>query len=255
VYTLETAEMYDPADPGKRLGLAHVILIYDYEGAYQGVVRLEPGLNPVNIAAFSSGDILVVSLDKMNQTTRLLIFDPAGRPIKELKLFDEDYALKLQLADKAGTADSVDRLNALWSHLALTHWAPFGENLLMSSNEAQPPLIEINENGVVRSTNVILPDNATIGGIFESSDRIYHVLASATEVNQSQTSANASPPGQTFFVPTEIDDIYPSDGTILKRVKFTRGLMPACVRDESYTFVWTRGDDGKLQTIRGTVAH
>ena len=211
VYTLESAEIYDPADPDKSLGRAHLILIYDYEGAYKGVVRLEPGTDPINIAAFPSGDILVVSLDKWNQTTRLLIIDQAGRHVKELKLFDDDYALKLQLSDQAETSDSVRE--SIWTHLALAHWVPFGENLLMSSNRANLPLIEISENGVVRSTNVTLPDNASVSGIFESSDKIYHVLAS--QVNQMQASANEndSPAQKTFFIPTEIDDIYPGDGT------------------------------------------
>lgn len=251
VYTLESADIYDPADPTKDLGRAHVILIYDYKGAYQGVVRLEPGLNPVNIAAFPSGDLLVVSLDKLNQTTRLLIFDQAGRPVKELKLFDEDYALKLQLDDKA--EKSVSASDPVWAHLALAHWVPFGENLLMSPSLAHLPLVEISENGVVRSTNLTLPDNASISGIFESSDKIYHVVAS--QPNHVQASKD-DPPGQkALFIATEIDDIYPGDGSILKRVKFNRSLIPACVRDDSYTFVWPREDDGKLQTIRGTVIH
>ncbi|MGA2539127.1 MAG: hypothetical protein ABSF53_24180 [Terracidiphilus sp.] len=255
VYTLEAAEIYDPANPDQKIGLAHLIFIFDYKGAFQGFVRLEPGLNPINIAAFSSGDILVVSLDKLNQTTRLLIIDPAGRLVKELKLFDEDYALKLQLGGQVESPDSASDRKTLWNALALAHWMPFGENLLMSPSEAHLPLIELNENGVVRSTNVVLPDNATIGGIFESSDRIYHVLATTKQVNQTQTSTGASPAGQTYFIPTEIDDINPGDGSIMKRVKFARELRPACVRDESYTFVSPRGDDGRLQTIRGTVIH
>ncbi len=251
VYTLESAEMYDPADPTKDLGRAHVILIYDYKGAYQGVVRLDPGPNPVNIAAFPSGDLLVVSLDKLNQTTRLLIFDQAGRPVKELRLFDEDYMLKLQLGDKAEKWPSPR--DPAWDQLALAHWVPFGENLLMSPTLAHLPLIEINENGVVRSTNVSLPDNASISGIFESSDKIYHVVVS--QPNQVQASKD-DPPGQkNGLFATEIDDIFPGDGSILKRVKFVRGLVPACIRDDSYTFVSPRGDDGKLQTIRGTVIH
>jgi hypothetical protein len=248
VYTLESAEIYDPAAPDKRLGRAHLILIYDYQGADKGVIRLEPGLNPINIAAFPSGDILVVSLDKLNQTTRLLIFDQAGRPVKELKLFDEDYALKLQPGDKARTQDS--QINSIWTHLALAHWVPFGENLLMSPNRAALPLIEINENGLVRSTNVTLPDKASIGGVFESSDRIYHVLAS--QPNQVQ---GDSPGQKTSYIPTEIDDVNPGDGAILRRVKLAPGLWPACVRDESYTFVSPREDDGKLQIIRGTPIH
>jgi len=182
VYTLERAEIYDPADPDKILGHAHLILIYDYEGAYKGAVRLEPGLNPINIAAFPSGDILVVSLDKLNQTTRLLVFDQAGRPVKELKLLDEDYALKLQLGDRAESQVSAG--SPIWTHLALARWVPFGENLLMSSTMgATLPLIEINENGIVRSTTVTLPENASLTGIFESSDKIYHVVGSEKKVS------------------------------------------------------------------------
>lgn len=101
----------------------------------------------------------------------------------------------------------------------------------------------------MRSTKVTLPDHASISGILESSDNMYHVVGS-------QAIPAAGSPGQeSFFNPTEIDDIYPGDGTILKRVKFARGLRPACVRDESYTFVSPREEDGKLQTIRGTVIH
>jgi hypothetical protein len=250
VYTLESAQMYDPADPAKSLGRVHLILIYDYQGAYKGVVRLEPGSNPINIAAFPSGDILVVSLDKLNQTTRLLLFDQAGRPLKELRLFDEDYALKLKLRDKAETPGSAG--GPIWTSLALAHWVPFGEDLLMSpTTESTPPLIEINENGVVRSTNVSLPENAALTGISESSDKIYHVVGS--EKSQVEPSAS-DPPGQKFsYTPTEVDDINPGDGTVLRRVKFTRGLWPVCVRDESYTFLSPRDEDGRLQIIRGTV--
>lgn len=251
VYTLESAETYDPDDPTKDLGRADVILIYDYEGAYQSVIRLEPGLNPVNIAAFSSGDILVVSLDKLNQTTRLLIFDQAGRPVKELKLFDDDYMLKLQLGDKGQKWPSPN--DPTWNQLALAHWVPFGEDLLMSPTLGHLPLIELNENGIVRSTTVTLPDNASISGIFESSDKTYHVVVS--QPNQLQASKDDLSPPKSGLFATEIDDIFPGDGSILKRVKFVRGLVPACIHDGSYTFVSPRADDGKLQTIRGTVIH
>lgn len=249
VYTLERADIYDPADPTKDLGRAHVILIYDYKGVYQSAVRLEPGLNPINVAAFPSGDILVVSLDKLNQTTRLLIFDQAGRPVKELKLFDDDYALKLQLEDKADK--SVTASDSAWTHLSLAHWVPFGENLLMSPSLGPLPLIEISENGVVRSTALSLPDNALVSGIFESgdNDKVYHVVANVA------TPAPGGDGQKSLSIPSEIDDIHPGDGTILKRVKFARGLMPACVSDDTYTFVSPREDDGKLQVIRATAIH
>ena len=247
VYTLEFADRYDPADPAKVLGRAHLILIYDYKGAYQGAITLEPGLNPLNIAAFPSGDVLVVSLDKLNQTTRLLVFDEAGRPVKELKLFDEDYALKLQLGAKADNSASARQ--SVWTHLSVAQWVPFGENLFMSPILGPLPLIEISENGVVRSIDAALPDNGMISGVMESSDKVYHVIASQMT---SAADANGQKP---FLTPAEIDDIYPGDGTVLKRVKFARGLRPACVGDDSYTFVSPREEDGRLQIIRGIVVH
>lgn len=42
VYTLERADVYADADPRHTLGVAYVILTYDYKGVYRGVIRLEP---------------------------------------------------------------------------------------------------------------------------------------------------------------------------------------------------------------------
>ena len=252
VYVLEYAEVYDPADSAKTLGRAYFILIYDYKGEFKGYVRLDPGLYPINIAAFPSGDILVVSLDQLNQTTRLMIVDEAGRPVKELKLFDEDYGLQLQRGEKGKTPHAV--MESIQMQLALSKWVPFGDDLLMAPSLANLPLIEINENGVVRSINVTLPDHESrITGVITSNDGIYHVVASTPDPIKPSAS---NPPGQKVgYFATEIDNIYPGDGSILSRAKFAHGLNPVCIDGDSYMFVSTRAEDGKLQTIRGTVIH
>lgn len=255
VYTLERADIYDESDPKHTLGVAYVILVYDYKGAYRGFIRLEPGLNPLNIAAFPSGDVLVVSIDKLNQTTRLLIFDSAGRPVKELKLFDEDYMLKLQLAENAGKTGSSSN-NEPWRKLALAEWVPFGENLLLGPTDSRLPLIEINENGVVRSTNAVLSEGSIFGALVGSSDKLYHLLVGRETRDQARIPADASSASpSTGFMPEEIDDMTPGGSTLLKRVRFAPGLMPVCAQDDTYTFIAPRGEDGKLQLIRGTAVH
>jgi hypothetical protein len=252
VYSLDRAEVFDPADPGKTLGHAHLVTIYDYDGEYKGTIRLEPGLNPLTIAAFPSGDILVVSLDKLNQTTRLLVFDQTGSLVTELRLFDENYTSKLQRGDNAGTPSFAP--NSISTKLALSHWVPFGDNLLMSPKMGSTlPLIELNESGVVRSTNVALPENVYLTGILESGDKVYHVVGSVRKPLETPPSGSY---GQKFsYFPSEIDDINPGDGTVVKRVKFARGLWPICAQDDTYTFLSPRDEDGRLQVIRGTVTH
>lgn len=253
VYTLETADIYDEANPSETLGRAHLILIYDYKGAYQGMIRLEPGLNPINIAAFPSGNIVVVSLDKLNQTTRLLIIDSRGQVENELKLFDEDYTSKLQPADKTSTEDRNQRP---WQELALAEWAPFGDDLLLAPHQAQLPLIDMNESGIVRSTTAVLPDGASVGSLLSSDDKIYHVVVGHLESNTSQTNASrASTEPSKIYKDDEIDDINPGDGAVLKRVEFAHGLIPVCVLGDDYTFIAPRDEDGRLQIIRGTVVH
>ena len=255
VYTLEMAEIYDESDPQKTLGRAHLIFIFDYKGTQQGVIRLDPDLNAVNIAAFASGDLLVVSVNKWNQTTRLLILDSKGRRMDELSLFDEDYMQKLQPAVKEKKADSEANERAS-RQLALSKWAPFGDNLLLAPTAAQLPLIEVNENGIARTTTANLPRGVVIGALLASNDKVYHVLAGHLKPDDPQATG-AGPPGApgATFISDEIDDINPGDGTLLRRINFAHGLSPACAQDESYTFMTPREDDGKLQLIHGTVIH
>ena len=253
VYTLEMAKICDESDPQKTLGRAHLIFIFDYKGAQQGVIRLDPELNAVNIAAFASGDLLVVSVNKWNQTTRLLILDSKGRRMDELSLFDEDYMQKLQPSVKEKKADPEANERAS-RQLALSKWVPFGDNLLVAPTAAQLPLIEVNENGIARTTTANLPRGVVIGALLASNDKVYHVLAGHLKPDDPQAT-EAGPPGApgATFISDEIDDINPGDGTLLRRINFAHGLSPACAQDEHYTFITPREDDGKLQLIHGTV--
>ncbi|HET7104695.1 MAG TPA: hypothetical protein VFI20_11465, partial [Terracidiphilus sp.] len=139
---------------------------------------------------------------------------------------------------------------------ALAQWVPFGDNLLMApkASAANLPLIEMDENGVVRTTNITLPNpKSRITGVMRSTDGIYYVVVSTPDSNK--LSANNSPGQKVGYFATEIDNVYPGDGSILSRVRFAHGLNPVCVDGDTYTFISTRATDGKLQTIRATVMH
>jgi hypothetical protein len=256
VYTLEVAEAYDPVNPGKSLGRVHVIMIYDYKGSFQRIVRLEPGLNPINIAAFGSGDILVVSLDKLNQRARLLVFDSAGRQQTELRPFDDDAGANMVSAAKSiqGLPSSVDGA-ALSSMLALAQWTPRGDNLLLTPNQARLPVIEVNEHGLVRSTALALPEGEFVGSLLLSDTGHLRVLTGHLSYYDAKGGSVETPStnGQTSFRPHEIEEFNPLDGSLLRRIQFADGLVPVCGRDDTYTFVGSRAEDGRTQLVSGTV--
>jgi len=111
VYVLEMADKIDPSDYRKTIGRSYLIDVFDYKGKLEHTVFLEPGVNPFNLAAFESGDILVLSLDNLNHATRFLLFDPAGRPESELRLLDEDFGTR-----RKPRAGSTRRMTARRSH-------------------------------------------------------------------------------------------------------------------------------------------
>jgi len=258
IYTLESAAVYDPSNPGKILGQVHVIKIYNYKGIFQGFIRLDTGIEPINIAAFDSGDVLVVSEDKWNQTARLLIFDSGGKSQSELRLFDEDYGAKLQLTGKgiSGLPSSGDG-KALSAMLALAHWAPLGDDLLFASDRARLPVLEINEHGLVRATALALPTGEYVGALLPPDLTTLRVLAGQLSYRDAaggsvqESSANAL----TFFKGNEIEEFNRLDGSLIRRIEFREGLIPVCGDGDTYTFLTSRKEDGRIQLIRGNVIH
>jgi hypothetical protein len=55
-YVLRQAQVFDPSSQLKSIASIHVVVVYDDKGVVLNVIRLDPDLNPVSIAAFGSGE-------------------------------------------------------------------------------------------------------------------------------------------------------------------------------------------------------
>lgn len=259
VYALELADEFDPANPQKVLGRSYLIIIYDYKGVFQKYVRLEPGIEPLNIAAFDSGDIAVISQDKWNHTAHVLILDSAGRQQNDLPLFGDDYHSRADLA--SGEIPNLPRLgddNTLYSLLALGHLMPLGDDLLFEFDKSQLPILEINERGLVRSTRLALPEGVVVGGLLPASGTTLRVPAGHLSYWDARGITQTSDADTKQHALLKIDEIYEFnrlDGSLTRQIQFADKLIPVCGQDDTYTFATSREEDGRIQLIRGDIIH
>jgi hypothetical protein len=254
VYVLATALKIDPVDNQKTIERSHLIEVFSHKGELTRTIILDPDLSPINLAAFETGEILIFSLDRLNHTTRLFLLDSAGRRESELSLFDNDFAKKLDLAAKTGVYPSKDD-RALSNLLAVANLIPRGENLLLAASQANLPVLELNQHGVVRALTLALPPGTTLQSLIPSDDGLLHALVGKLHpVPSSNTASEGASPSETDLglVPTEIDEFYPLDGSLSRRVSLEPGPIPVCDIRGSYVFLAPREADGKLQMILAT---
>lgn len=249
VYLLEMADKIDPMDSRKVTGRSRLIQIFDHKGQLTQTIVLEPGIDPLNLAAFESGEIVLLSPNTLNKTTRLLLIDDVGRPESELSLFDNDFASQLDQAAKYQNGETLSRV------LATASLTPRGQNLLLTTSQVNFPVLELNQHGLVRATQLALPPGATVQSILPSDDGLLHALVGNFRSLSSPNSTPASDSSASeskVFSPAEIDVFYPQDGSLLRRISLAVGLMPVCAFKDRYTFLEPREEDGRLQVIHAT---
>ena len=258
VYVLEMGDKIDPSDGRKVIGRFHLLQVFDHKGEPTKTIILEPGLDPINLAAFDSGEILIFSLDRLNHTTRLLLLDDSGRRESELSLFDSDLSTKLDLAAKSQNgfyaSEDIDALSRL---LGLASLIPREDNVMLTASKVNLPELELNQHGVVRTISLALPAGTTIESLLPSDDGLLHAVVGTFRPMVPSDTAG-TPKGSfgesAIFSPTEIDVFYPQDGSLVRRISLEaeEAPQPTCAMNGSYTFLAPREEDGKLQLIRAT---
>jgi hypothetical protein len=252
-YVLRQATIVDLSSQISSTASIYVVVVYDGDGSIQNVVRLDPDIHPVSVGAFGSGDLLVLSVDKLNHSTRLLKFDTEGRLLGELRLFDEDYGAKLALGPKATPAKVGAYLERM---LANAQFLPVGDNILIVPIQTRLPLLEINEHGVVRSTQLALPAGKSLSAVVPSDDGMLHVQLDQSSGDAYALSDDDFAKGKTVAYQADpcIYDFNASDGSLVDRVSFAKELIPLRKDGADFIFLTTRPEDGHLQVVKGSIA-
>jgi hypothetical protein len=103
--------------------------------------------------------------------------------------------------------------------------------------------------------SLALPAGTVSSALLPSSDALLHAvvgnLRSFPSSGTTSASKDTSDEPRGFF-PIEIDEFYPQDGSLSRRIAVEPGPMPVCAINGSYTFLVPRGQDGKLQVLHAT---
>lgn len=255
-YVLRQAEAIDPSSPGQKGDTVSVVSVYDDQGEVLSTVRLEPGLNPVTVAAFGSGDLLAIAVDSLHPRARLLMIDSTGSTRGELRLFDEDYGARLA-SHRAGSPPNPDTLARMLSSAQLL---PAGDNILIVPVRTRMPLLEINQHGVVRSTHLNVPAGMTISRLVPSDDGMLYVILGHSGHSGQDPSATSVKDQNTRDASAYVSDRYiykfnPADGSLTGRIAYPLELVPVRRSGSDFLFLGVRADDGRYQVVKATVAH
>jgi hypothetical protein len=170
--------------------------------------------------------------------------DAAGNSESQLGLFDNDFAAKL---------DGLPDKKTLSELFATANVVAHGDNLLLTASQANLPTLELSQHGVVHALPLALPAGTVIYSILPSSDALVHavvgIIRTLSAPNTTPGAKDGPSDSRRSFAPTEIDEFYPQDGSLVRRVTLESGPLPVCAINGSYTFVVPRGQDGKLQLI------
>lgn len=246
LYLTFMADKVDPLNPNTVVSQVKGIQVFDHTGSLERTILLEPGVEPLRMAVLASGDLLIVSTDRLQQASHFYLYDSHGTRLSDWQTFDRDFAA--QLATSLGQKTQAEGgLRAMLQMAALTQ---HGENILLAVTQANLPLVEFNEHGVLRDLKLALPPNTTFGSLIPTDDvMLYGAVGGFQSIPAaaSTTGGGSAPAEYRMFQDSEINEFYPQDGSLFRRVAITPGLIPACVSRGDYVIFTQRDGDFRLQ--------
>lgn len=235
----------NPMAEDKRGKWVNLALIYDRKGTLEHAVPIPQDIDAKSIGMYGSGDLLVITKDSARNRLRLLVLDKDGDIKSELSLFDHDYDASRKAKKEQPLAQVVDTAGAI-------QIVSDGDDLLLLPQLTAAPVIEVNEQGVVRTTDLQLPPGYLIRSLL-SINRAYWTIS--TYANAKILSDANQEGGRAVFGNGPLFQFNSFDGSLVRRIdapeKLNNNVM--CAHDGEFTALTTDKDTGRLETLTGSV--
>jgi hypothetical protein len=225
------------------------MLTFNQEGVLESAVRLNADSHPLTFGVFPSGNMLLVSQDRLNHRMDLSVVSKTGSPIREISLGKDDFVTKS--AAMSPTVRGADNYSPLLL-VAMSKVLPLdGHLLLVPMETGDLPMIEIGEDGVLGSTTPHLPADLVIEGLVSSSPTSY-TLRVARHIDSKDNGARDAQ-GKVLAIAVapyqRLTEISRTDGSVLREIDLgSSGIEPACEADGAYRLL-TSGSEKKLQVV------
>lgn len=238
-------------------------LVYDRKGALERAVPIPPHIDPQSIGMYGSGDLLVITKDASTNRLRLLVLDHDGDIKNELSLFDYDYEANRKSGKGQPFAKYFDAAGTI-------QIVPHGDNLLLVPQLTQATVVEVNEQGIVRATDLQLPHGYLIRALFPGDGpywtvstfgdvKIYtgkvYSYAPGADISKSPTPVKVSSKTSPTFRQGSLFQFNSFDGSLVRRIdmpeKSTANIL--CAHNGEFTALTTDKDTGRLEMLTGSV--
>jgi hypothetical protein len=229
-----------------------LILAFDNQGTLVDTVVLDQNLRPLVLGVFPSGNILLVSEDRLNHRMALNLVGRDGTPIRELQLGDHDFVVRA--ARMSPSAHGTTNYSPLLL-LSMSKFFPSGDNLLLVPLEtAGLPILELDEHGVLQSVVPRLPDNMVLESFLSSNAADFKLrLASLVETDKETLDARGKVLGVATRPSERIGEFSRDDGSLLREIDIGGpGVQPACENKGTFRFL-TSNNQRSLQVVTARV--
>lgn len=222
----------------------NLALVYDTKGTFQRAVPIPQDIDVLSIGMYGSGDLLVVTKDPIRNRLRLLILDNDGDIKNELSLFDYDYDAGQKMKKKQPLAKVLDAAD-------LIQIVPDGDNLLLVPQGTAATVIEVNEQGIVRATDLQLPPGYLIHSLLSVNGAYWTVSAFEDVEIVPQERGGSSP----VFRTGPLFQFNSLDGSLIRKIDIPKKPYNnvLCAHDGEFTALTTDKDTGRLEWLTGSV--
>lgn len=252
-YLLTSGRKATPDESGVKPAEVPLALTFDETGNLKNVAPLDPALDPISLAAFGSGDLLLISEDTLNRRMRLTVTDPSGGSPRNLSLEDSDDPTHHDGPTASGSKGGVTF--APHTLLGMIEAFPYGQDLLLVPQTTSGlPVLEVNEAHVVASVVPQLPKGDVIARFIPSDGRTWNIrLGSLNDSVYRMLDANGQAHAAGVMESKTIAEIDPSTGEIVRKLEMgVNGVYPACRVQSDFVFLTAHRKDGSLEVVKAS---
>jgi hypothetical protein len=231
---------------------SEAVLKFDANGILKDSVALARNMSPWVLGVFPSGNLLLVSEDRLNHRVALDLVDQHGVFIRRLKLNQNDLLERAAQLPHSRRGTGSYSPGFLIGSSRLVPWN--GHLLLVPLLTSGLPISEIGEDGIISSTDIHLPEKVVLESILSSSDSTFTVQLG--EVLDSGTLPTDSE-GRLIGVGTRpldrITEISRISGGVVREIDLgSAGPEPACETGGTYRLLISDSQK-ELQTVSATI--
>jgi hypothetical protein len=224
---------------------ASVLLVFDRRGALSFSKALDLSLHPEQIGLFPTGEILLVAGDESQERMHLVVLSSEGNVERELPVENSDPGQKFSVTTLTGI-----------------EVRPYGQNLMLVSDDISRPILEVGPTGVVNRYSLHLPKGYNdgmpvsfkpfswkFGAILDTPE----TPAAPPSKGDAAPNASASSPVGSQLPRVALLEFDPPTGTVTRQFNLPSGFQPACEDQHGdFTLITAGASDGKLQIAKAT---